>query len=166
MLGVALLAAWPGPARAIDVPQNRQEFVEAVAAGAGATKMESFVVERGIEAVYAILEPRATSCLDVEVRRSGWVGTHVEVSSSDYNPHVRRVAAGRAEFTLQVQHRPRGVGHTPPAGGLYIMAADLESQGQGRTAVTLYRPTIGFKPIYKTVTRWLMGEDEDCPKLR
>lgn len=153
-------------ALAIDVPQNRQEFVVAVAAGAGATKMERFMVERGFDEVYADLEARAPACLDVEVRRSGFVGTHVEVSSSDYTPQVRKVAAGRAEFTLQVAHRPRGVGHTPPPGGLYVMAADLEAKGPGQTEVVLYRPTIGFKPVTRSLTEWLTGESTDCPKLR
>jgi len=32
-----------------------------------------------------------------------------------------------------------------PAGGLYIMAADVRSTGKGRTEVALYRPTMGYK---------------------
>jgi len=164
-LGFGLLAAGLHPVLAIDVPQNRQEFVEAVAAGAGATKMEQFVVDKGLAEIYAVLEARVSSCLDVEVRRSSYVG-YMEVSSSDYNPGLRKVSAGRAEFTLQVVNRPRGLGHTPPVGGLYIMAADLESQGSGRTEVSLYRPTIGFKPITRTLTQWLSGEDAACPKMK
>lgn len=163
---LALLVLMTAPVAAIEVPQTRPEFVAAVAAGAGATKMETFVVERGFDEVYRTLEKRVPPCLDVEVRRSGMVGNQMEVSSSDYNPTLKRVGAGKAEFALQVVHRPRGVGHKPPPGGLYVMAADLRSIGKGRTEVVLYRPTIGFKKITRSFAQWAMGEAEDCPKLR
>jgi hypothetical protein len=163
-LTLALIPA--GTVAAIDVPQTRQEFVGAVAAGRGATRMETFVVERDLAAIYGLLERKTSPCLDVEVRRSGHVGTHREVSSSDYNPTLRRTGRGRAEFTLQVAHRPRGVGHTPPPGGLYVLAADLKALGAGRTEVTLYRPTIGFKPILRSLRQWVAGEEAACPKLK
>ena len=154
------------PAAAIWVPQTRQEFVKAVAEGKGATKSEKFVVDRDIDAVYAILKERCTACLDVEVRRSGFVGNQMEVSSSDYNPTLRRIGRNKTEFSLQVVHRPRAVGSSPPPGGLYIMAADLRPLGKGRTEVVLYRPTIGFKKITASFKEWVAGENEDCPKLK
>jgi hypothetical protein len=66
---------------------------------------------------------------------------------------------------LQVIHRPRGIGHTPPPGGLYVMAADLRSLGQGKTEIVLYRPTIGFKKITKSFIQWSSDEIDECPKL-
>ena len=111
------------------------------------------------------LSKKASACLDVEVRRSGWVGDHTERSSSDYNPTVRR-AGGRVEFALQVIHRPRAIGENAPPGGLYIMAADIKSLGGGRSEVVLYRPTIGFKTIVASVKEWIGGEDTDCPKMK
>jgi hypothetical protein len=127
--------------------------------------MERFVVERSLDEIYRDLERHSTSCLDKEVRRSGFVGGQMEVSSSDYNPTLRRIARGSAEFTLQVIHRPRGIGHTPPPGGLYVMAADLRSLGQGKTEIVLYRPTIGFKKITKSFIQWSSDESDECPKL-
>lgn len=99
------------------------------------------------------------------VNRRANVGGYVEVSSSDYNPTLRMAGSGRAEFTLQVVHRPRGVGHTPPPGGLYTMAADIRSLGAGRTEVVLYRPTMGFKKTTNTFKQWAAGENAACPKL-
>ena len=165
-LGPVLLAVFVQPVVAIQVPQTRQEFVDAVTAGAGATKMERLVVERDFDEIFGVLEARVSPCLDHEVRRSGFVGNQMEVSSSDYNPDLRKVAAGRAEFTLQVVNRPRGLGHTPPPNGLYVMAADIKSLGPGRTEVVLYRPTIGFKEISRRLQQWMAGEDADCPKLK
>jgi len=82
------------PLPAIQIPQTRREFVEAVAGGARSVKMETFVVERSLGEVYAILQKRVMKYLDVEVKRSGFVGNQMEVSSSDYNPtslhHGRR----------------------------------------------------------------------------
>lgn len=150
---------------AIWVPQNRSEFVEAVAAGKGATKMETLTVGRSLDQVFATLEEKSAECLDVLVERTGYVG-YVEVSSSDYNPTLERTGEDSAAFTLQVEHRPRGVGHQPPQGGLYVMAADLKAVDAGRTEVVLYRPTIGFKTISTSFKAWLEGSDDDCPKMR
>ena len=152
------------PVAAIDVPQTRQEFVQAVADGRGAD-VERIEVDRPSDAIYAVLAERATACLDVEVKRTGHVG-YVERSSSDYNPTVRRLGGDRAEFTLQVAHNPRGVGHTPPPGGLYLMAADLRATGAGRTEAVLYRPSIGVKKITESLKQWLSGDPAPCPKLR
>jgi hypothetical protein len=150
---------------AIQVPQTRAEFIDAVAAGKGPTAVETFTVGRGLDAVYAALEDRSGTCLDVTVERSAYVG-YWEVSSSDYNPTLERVDQRRAEFTLQVAHRPRGVGHTPPPDGLYIMAADLRAAGDASTEVVLYRPTMGFKKIASAFRGWIEGTSSDCPKLR
>ena len=165
LVGFAALFVTAPPVSAIDVPQTREEFVRVVAAGARGVKMETFVVERGLDEVYRTLEARTAPCLDVEVRRSAYVG-YQENSSSDYNPTLSRPGPERAEFTLQVVHRPRAVGSTPPAGGLYIMAADLKDAGGSRTEVVLYRPTIGFKDITKSFMEWVDGGATDCPKLK
>ncbi len=162
---VALIAlAVPVPA--IQVPQTRREFVDAVAAGARSVKMETFVVERGFDEVYANLQKKSSKCLNVQVKRSGFVGNQMEVSSSDYNPTLRKVGGNKAEFALQVVHRPSGIGPTIPAGGLYVMAADIRSLGKGRSEVVLYRPTIGYKDITRSLRQWAAGEDVDCPKLK
>jgi hypothetical protein len=163
---LVVLIALAVPVPAIQVPQTRREFVDAVAGGARSVKMETFVVERGFGEVYAILQKRATKCLDVMVKRSGFVGNQMEVSSTDYNPALRKVGGDKAEFALQVVHRPRGIGPTIPPGGLYVMAADVRSLGKGRTEVVLCRPTMGYKEITRSLKQWTAGEDADCPKLK
>ena len=148
------------------MPQTPDEFRREVANGARGAKMETRVVERAFEEVYQALEERTVPCLDVTVQRSGYVG-YYEKSSSDYNPTLRRLGPDRAEFTLQVAHNPRGVGHTPPPGGLYLMAADLKRAGASRTEVVLYSPTIGaFKKITASFMQWAEGSGTDCPKLK
>ena len=151
---------------AIQVPQTRTEFVEAVAAGARGTKVETLTVDRPFDQVYRILDEKSSECLDVLVKRSGFVGTHMEVSSSDYNPTLEKIDGGSAEFSLQVVHRPRGIGHTPPPGGLYVMAADITVLGENKTEVALYRPSFGFKKIRKSFMEWAAGADAPCPKLK
>ncbi len=162
---VIALGMIASPVAAIWVPQTRQEFVKAVAEGARATKMETITVTRSFEEVSRLLQKKTAACLDVEVRRSAYVG-YMEVSSSDYNPTFTRVGKIKAEFTLQVVHRPRGIGHTPPPGGLYVMAADLRPLPGNRTEIVLYHPTIGFKNITKSMKAWISGEDAACPKMK
>jgi hypothetical protein len=151
------------PAAAIDVPQTRQEFVQAVE-DKGAI-VETLRVDRSLDQVYAVLEERAAVCLDIQVTRTANVG-YVERSSSTYHPTLRRLDDERAEFTLQVEHHPRGVGHTPPPGGLFMIAADLRSTGGGRTEVVLYQPKMGVKKIGESLRQWLSGDPAPCPKLK
>lgn len=153
------------PAAMIDVPQTRQEFVKAVTDGRGATTVERFTTGQPLDKVVAVLQERAGVCLDVEVQRTAYVG-YVERSSSDYNPTVRRAGKDRAEFTLQVAHRPRGVGHTPPPGGLFIMAADLRSIDGHRTEVVFYRSTMGVRKIVASLKEWFAANPAPCPRLR
>lgn len=164
---LAIIAALApiAPAAAIDVPQTRQEFVKAVAAGGRASTVEKLTFDQPLDKIYPVLKERAGACLDVTVKRTAYVG-YVERSSSDYTPTVRLVGKGRAEFTLQVAHNPRGVGHTPPPGGLYMMAADLRSIDGRRTEVVLYRSSIGVKKIVSSLKQWFAGDPAPCPKLR
>ena len=151
------------PAAAIDVPQTRQEFVQAIAGGRGAGP-ETIRVQQPLDKVYAVLEERLAACLDVKVERTAYVG-YVERSSTDYNPTLRRLGTEGAEFTLQVEHHPRGVGHRPPPGGLFMMAADLRATGGG-TEIVLYRPKIGPGKITDSLKKWLSADPAPCPKLR
>ena len=163
---LVLLVAGIRPIAAFDVPQSRAEFVKAVSDGRGATTTETFTVDQGLDDIYRLLTKKSSACLDVTVKRSGWAGGTYESTSSDYNPTVRRVGAGRVEFALQVIHRPRAIGENAPPGGLYIMAADVRSLGGRRSEVVLYRSKIGFKKIVGSVKEWVAGEDTDCPKMK
>ena len=164
VLTFVTVLTFASPSAAIDVPQTREEFVQAVAGGRGA-EVETITVDRPLDAVYGVLEERAKTCLDVQVTRTANVG-YVERSSSDYNPTVRRVAQDRAEFTLQVDHNPRAVGHTPPVGGLYMMAVDLRATDENHTEVVLFRPKIGAGKITASLKQWVAGGASECPKLR
>lgn len=148
------------------MPQTREEFVEAVAVGARTTKVDTLTFDRRFAEVYDLLQENTTSCLDVLVRRCGFVGDQMEVSSSDYNPTLKKIGKGRAVFGLQVVHRPHGVGHIPPPGGLNVVAADITALGANRTRFILYRPKIGFGKIVKSFNKWAAGNDARCPKMR
>ena len=163
-LAVAAALASALPSAAIDVPQSRQEFVAAIEGGRGAAA-ETLRTDLPLDRVYAVLEERASACLDVEVTRTANVG-YVERSSTRYNPTLRRVGADRAEFTLQVEHHPRAVGHTPPPGGLFMMVADLRAIDATHTEVVLYRPKMGVKKITASLMRWFAGDPAACPQLR
>src|SRR5262249_22852692 len=151
--GVATLLLIASPAGAFQVPQTREEFVSAVSAGSHGSKMETFVVKRGLDDVYRTFEARTAPCLDVEIKRTGHVG-YVEHSSSDYNPTLKRVGPDLAEFTLQVVHRPRAIGENTGPGGLYIMAADLKRAGSSSTQIVVYRPSMAYHEVAKSLMDW------------
>jgi hypothetical protein len=166
LLGLAALLLVARPLGAVPLPpQTREEFVKAVSEGARGAKVETLTIDRDFDEVYRTLEARTTACLDVTVERTANVG-YVEHTSADYNPTLRRMGRDRAEFSLQVVHNPRAVGEKTGPGGLYIMAADLKRAGDGRTEVVLYRPTVGFKNIYRGFVDWAQGTSNECPKIR
>jgi hypothetical protein len=165
ILGIFTVLTSAAPALAIWVPQNRTEFVKAVEDGKGATTIDRLSRDQPLDKVYALLEEKVGECLDVKVTRTANVG-YVERSSTDYNPTLQRTGRDRAEFTLQLEHNPRGVGHTPPNGGLYFMAADLRAVDANHTEVILYRSSIGAKKIVASLKQWLDGDPAPCPKLR
>jgi hypothetical protein len=146
------------------VPQSREEFVSVVTGDAHGGKMETFVAERDFDEAYRALEAHTTPCVDVQVERT--VYGYTEHSSSDYNPTLRRVGRDRAEFSLHVIHRPRGVGEDAPSGGIIVMAADLKWADPSRNEIVLYRPTIGYKNVAKSLIQWAEGSGADCPKLK
>src|SRR5213594_3335696 len=96
VLGLAMLVVAIEPLAAIQVPQTRRQFVDAVTAGEGATVMEKLIVERDFNEIFSVLAGKSSACLDVQVRRSGFVGSQMEVSSSDYNPTLKRVGRNDA----------------------------------------------------------------------
>jgi hypothetical protein len=95
------------------------------------------------------------------------VGGQVEVSATEYHPLVRRISDARAEFTLQLEHSPRGIGSTMPPGGFYMMAADLVRQAPRRTQVDIYYATMAKNgsSILAAVQAWTSGQRAACPTL-
>jgi hypothetical protein len=165
LIAGSLIAGSLSIAKPFNCPQSRPEFVKAVNAGEGASIAETFVVDQDFESLYALVAKKSEACLDVTIERTAYVG-YVEHSSSDYNPTLKRIGKDRAEFSLQVVHRPRAVGENAPPGGLYVMAADFRSIGKGRTEMVLYRSKIGFKKIVGGLKQWAEGVPADCPKMK
>jgi hypothetical protein len=157
-------AAAPGSVHA--APQTREEFVRSATAGERGMRMETLTVNRGFEAVYRTLAARTRPCLDVKVERAGYSGSQMEVSSLDYDPSLKRFGRDRAEFSLRVIHRARGVAVAPPQGGFHVMAADLRRAGPNRTEVVLYRTAMGSKEITKRFMQWASGKSAECPKMK
>jgi len=148
-------------------PQTRQEFVKLVAGGAATSDKESKLTQKDLDSLVTLLEERSKACLGKRVNRSGMVGGQMEVSGTSYTPSVRRVSDAKAEFTLQLEHSPRGIGPDMPAGGFYMMAADLVRQAPERTQVDLYYATMAQNSdeILGAVRAWTSGEPAACPEL-
>lgn len=148
-------------------PQTRQEFVTMVGGGAATSDKETKVTEKDLDSLAKLLEERSTACLAKRVDRSGMVGGQMEVSSTEYTFSVRRVSDAKAEFTLQIEHSPRGVGSEMPEGGFYMMAADLVRQSAEQTRVDLYYATMAANgdAILEAVRAWTSGNPADCPTL-
>jgi hypothetical protein len=141
------------------VPKTRGEFVDAVRGGAAYSVHETFSVPRTLESLEATLRERSGACLDATVNRPP-ADRMSGPSSTRYLPEVART--DRLEFTLRVQHRPRGT--REPETGLYVLAADLAGAG-ANTQVDVYAPTMGFDHIADALRGWIRGTSTECPEL-
>ena len=166
LLGLVVVAAGMGQAAGFNVPQSREEFVKAVTTGARGAAVETLTVDRSVGDIYGTLKKTTSTCLDVTVKRSGFVGGQMESSLSDYNPTLGMIDGNRVEFSLQVVHRPRAIGENAPPGGLYVMVVNIRPLGARRSEVVLYRPTIGYKKVVTEFKQWVAGEDTGCPKMK
>jgi hypothetical protein len=146
----------------VTAPQTRAEFVKVVRAGTRYSKYEVIPVTRSLNDITERLRKRADECLSKTIERTANVG-YVEHSSSTYVPSMEKLGE-RSEFTLRVQHRPRGVGSPPD--GVFLLAVDMASEGKRATKAELFSPTIGFTHIGDAVRSWLKGENAPCPELK
>ena len=69
LLAALLFLAASNVVHAIEVPQSRTEFIDAVAAGARFTRVETIIVEQNFTQVYALLEAKSSICLDVLIHQ-------------------------------------------------------------------------------------------------
>src|SRR5262245_32401799 len=115
-IAMSIAAALVGCAQ----PQTRGEFVKVVGGGAATTDRATSVSNQSLDSLVTLLEERSKTCLSKRVERSGMVGGQMEVSATEWHPTVRRVSATKGEFTLQIEHWPRGVGPNMPEGGFFM----------------------------------------------
>ena len=160
-----VLALLLTPACAGKIPLTRTELVAGARQGEWSMHVEPIDVPLSFQRVLARFEEKVGECLDTTVDRTGMVGGQVEVASTTYTPKLTKTAEGRAEFSLQILHRPRGLGPDPPPGGYFLMAADIEALGAEQTRVVTYEPTMGHSEIVAAVREWAKGEDAPCPEL-
>lgn len=126
-------------------------------------RQETYETRRSFREVERRLTDRIEHCLNVTVRKTAWVGTHLETTVMVYHTKIRRVGKDRAEITLQ-QDGAVGVGAKAPEGGAYIMLVDLESKKGGGTSMTMYGRSVG-PDFFEAFERWANGGDPSCPDL-
>jgi hypothetical protein len=152
-------------------PQSREEFRAYAERGDG-WRIESFVIDRSYPQVVDHLERKTAKCFNAVVTRTVTTGMNVSTGSTTYRSSVRRDARNhRAELTVQKIDTPRTLGPNMPAGGFYLLGADVSAVSSGKTRVKLYRPQLpvvggfGFGVMADAVRDWSSGKDTTCPKL-
>ena len=143
-------------------PQSRLEFTTAVAKGTRFTKVHNFEVSKSFKYVVNNLNSKSKKCLSKTIQHSGY---GISPSSITYNPTIRVTGKGKAEFTMQVIHSPRGTAIVPP-GGIYSIAVDIAKISKYKTKILIYAPSFGFDNIVSSIKSWSKGITVECPDLK
>src|SRR5688572_32932598 len=147
MKHLILAAALAALGCSMTAPLTRKEFIDAVDKGKGPAKAGTYMVARAFNDVFKTLAANSTKCLDKTVKRSGGAAGAAHASSTRYVPNISRPSPGKAAFSLQVLHHPRGVGVKQPDDGVYVMAADVSSVDGKKTKVDVWYATWGYSQI-------------------
>lgn len=148
----------------ISHPQTAEEFRKAVP-GAFSAEVETFEVARSFDDVANTFKEMAPACLNKRIKTTSRTHMSYQVIVTAYKPTVL-VTGDKAELHVQ-QHHEAGVLNVSkePEGGYYLLVADAQPIGSGRTRVDLYRPSIGHGVLVKAIRGWATGEQVGCPDL-
>lgn len=145
-------------------PQSREEFKSYVAHTAG-SKAEIISVNRDYRTVLAVLEQKMTKCFNRTFTSRVVERYGTSEGKTTYRTSIKRLSATTAELTVQLQFSPAGAAKAP-AGGFYLLAADVSGLTARKTTVALYGAVSGpYSEIYTVTKAWAEGADPDCPKL-
>jgi hypothetical protein len=145
-------------------PQTAEEFRQAVP-GASFATVETFEVNRAFRDVARTFKQKGPQCLHGTVRTTSQTSTSYQVIVAEYNPTVV-VTEKRAELHLQ-RHYVQGAMHVTeePKGGYYLLVADAYPAGRNKTRIQIFRPSIGFAPLFQAIRNWASGKNLGCPDM-
>ena len=160
VLGLMALA---GLSACVSHPQNAQEFRKAISEGAFLTEVDAFEVNRPFDQVAATFEKMAPGCLNKTIKTTSRTNMSYQVIVTTYKATVLKYT-NKAELHVQQLHEKgvMNVSKVPP-GGYYFIVTDVESAGNGKTKVVMYRPSAGSGPMIKAIKGWATGENVGCP---
>lgn len=130
------------------------------------TRTHSAIVSQPFEAVTANLRKYALPCLARTVTSAVLSSAPGDMSSGMiiYRPKLQLVGPRSAELTLQMG--PTSPGIKVPAGGPFIMLADIESSSaRGETRLTVYGRTTAKERALadESLPAWAIGIPAKCP---
>jgi len=161
MLSCVLLA---GCAVVTGHPQTAEEFRQAVP-GAMTGKVETFEVNRPFSEVAETFAKKAPQCLNVRTKTVSRTNMSYQVIVTTYKPTVL-VSQDKAELHLQFHHDAGVMNVTKePEGGYYLMVADAFPIDEKTTRVDLYRPSIGYDVIIRSIKGWARSPNAGCPDM-
>ena len=146
------------------MPQTADEFRQAVP-GAFMGKVETIEANRPLETVAKTFQTMAPKCLDVRIKTTSRTNTSYQVIVTKYHPTVI-VKKQKAELHVQEKHESGVVAvYEEPAKGHYLMVVDATPLDKKRTAITMYRPSMGKDTMVKAIKGWATGDNVGCPDL-
>ncbi len=147
------------------MPQNPDEFRQALTEGAFLTKIDTYEVDRSTAEIGKTFKKYAPKCLDKRIETISQTRTSYQHIITKYTPTV---VAGRDRVELHLQEKhEQGVlaVYEEPEAGHYMLVVDVTPVGKNRSKVEFYRPSMGFKNMMTAIENWTRGENLGCPDL-
>lgn len=147
------------------MPQNPEEFRQAISAGAFMTKVESYEVNRSVTDIGKTFKKYAPKCLDVRIETTSQTRTSYQYIVTKYTPTVI-ANKNRAELHVQEKHE-KGVMavYEEPEAGHYLLVLDATPISKNKSKVDFYGPKMGFNTMITAVKNWTEGKNLGCPDL-
>lgn len=147
------------------MPQNADEFRQALAKGAFLTKVETYEVDRSTADIGKTFEKYAPKCLDKRIETISQSRTSYQHIITKYTPTVI-VSKNRTELHLQEKHEQGVMAiYEEPEAGHYFLVVDATPIGKNKSRIDFYRPSMGFKNMMTAIRNWTEGKNLGCPDL-
>jgi hypothetical protein len=156
--GVVLLLAGCGSA-----PQNAEEFRQQIP-GAFMGKVQTFEANRPMRDIGKTFAAKAPECLNVSVRTVVQSSTSYQNILATYKPTV---LVSDKKVELHVQRHYDGVVNVykEPAGGHFMLVADVTPIDRNRSRIDIYGPSHGADVLVKAIMGWATGQNLGCPDM-
>ncbi len=144
-------------------PMSAQEFREAVP-GSFSAKVETYEVDRPFREVASTFEKMAPQCLRVAIETTSRSAQSYQKYTTTYTPTVVK-SPERVELHVQ-QHVDNTIKVSEePDGGYFLLVADAYPLGRSKTRVEVFRPSMGYGLLAKTIEGWASGNNLGCPDM-
>jgi hypothetical protein len=143
-------------------PQSVEELREEVRMGPSRIKISEHEIMRSFSQTYSAVEINAERCFEVTVTMPSSQNPEMRVKPERYRAESLMTSETTAETSMQLDKKSLD---PMPAGGYYVLLADIEAISSEKTKLTIYRVLSGYENVHESIVAWAQGANDKCPRF-